>query len=63
MIDIFGGGGGGIRGGLVKRGPAGRDALELIKYVPQSVTSIIRKYDMQTSYVLNTKTAYQRSGE
>ena len=55
MIDIFGGRGGGIGGGLVKWGPAGPDALELTKYVPRSVTSTIWKYDMQASYVLNTK--------
>ena len=55
MIDIFGGESKGGNNNMVKRGPPGQDAVELTKYVPRGVMSIIRTYDMYASYALNTK--------
>ena len=54
MVDIFGGGGTANQRMSV-RGRPGKDALELSKYFPNGTAALMRKHDMSSSYVLNSK--------
>ena len=55
VVDIFGGGRADNQRTSV-RGRPGRDALELSKYFPNGTAALMRKHDMSSSYVLNSKT-------
>ena len=55
VIDIFGGGGSGNQRNLSARGRPGKDALELSKYFPNGTAALMRKHDMSSSYVLDSK--------
>ena len=55
VIDIFGGGGSANQRALSARGRPGKDALELTKYFPNGTAALMRKHDMSSSYVLDSK--------
>ena len=55
VVDIFGGGGAASQRMSSIRGRPGKDALELSKYFPNGTASLMRKYDMSSSYVLDSK--------
>ena len=55
VVDIFGGGGAASQRMSSVRGRPGKDALELSKYFPNGTASLMRKYDMSSSYVLDSK--------